>query len=127
LVDDFALDIEPHNTGAGWELVIMRVRDILYATSIPSAMALHQRVVAHSSSTIDVIAPSVGMIKLLCGRLNRHHSEQVANKNTDISNYTETITTAPQPPLKTVVQDKHAVGASIMGLIVFSAAGLVLL
>lgn len=43
-----------------------------------------------------------------------------------MSNVTQTMTTAP-PPLKTDVADKRAVEASIMGLIVFSAAGLVLL
>ncbi|KAI3328091.1 hypothetical protein HD806DRAFT_349875 [Xylariaceae sp. AK1471] len=82
----------------------MRLRDILLVTSIPGATALHQRVVAHPTSAVEMITPSL-----------------------DISNYTETITKDPPPPLKTVVQDKPVVGASIMGLIVFSAAGLVLL
>ncbi|KAI0533201.1 hypothetical protein GGR58DRAFT_126826 [Xylaria digitata] len=82
----------------------MRLRDIFFAAAVPSAVALHQqRVVAHSADAVDMITP-----------------------NLNTTNLTETITKAP-PPLKTVVLDKPAVEASIMGLIVFSAAGLVLL
>jgi hypothetical protein len=44
-----------------------------------------------------------------------------------MDNLTETITNAPSPALKTAVPDKPALEASMMGLIVFSAAGLVLL
>ncbi|KAI0438715.1 hypothetical protein F4803DRAFT_83448 [Xylaria telfairii] len=82
----------------------MRLRDIFLAAAIPSATALHQSVVAHSSGVAE-LTPSV----------------------LDNSNSTETIANTPLPPLKTAVSDKHAVGASVMGLVVFSAAGLVLL
>ncbi|GAW20853.1 hypothetical protein ANO14919_103650 [Xylariales sp. No.14919] len=81
----------------------MRLRDVFFAAAIPNAAALHQRVVAHPAGAVDITTPSLNM-----------------------TNFTETITEAP-PPLKTAVPDKPAVEASIMGLIVFSAAGLVLL
>ncbi|KAI0485725.1 hypothetical protein F4859DRAFT_393599 [Xylaria cf. heliscus] len=81
----------------------MRLRDIFLAAAIPSAtMALHQRAIAHSAGV------------------------ELTASVSDNSNFTETITNAP-PPLETAVSDKPAVGASVMGLIVFSAAGLVLL
>ncbi|KAI1182244.1 hypothetical protein F5B17DRAFT_200381 [Nemania serpens] len=81
----------------------MRLCGIVLAAIIPSVAALHQRVVAHSPRAIEITTQSL-----------------------DMSNVTQTMTTAP-PPLKTDVADKRAVEASIMGLIVFSAAGLVLL
>ncbi|KAI1163098.1 hypothetical protein F5B18DRAFT_350778 [Nemania serpens] len=81
----------------------MRLCGIVLAAIIPSAAALHQRVLAHSASAVEITTQNSGM-----------------------SNVTQTMTKAP-PPLKTDVADKRAVEASIMGLIVFSAAGLVLL
>lgn len=81
----------------------MRLCDIVLAAIIPGAAALQQRVVAHSAGAVEI-----------------------TTHNLDMSNVTQTMTTAP-PPLKTDVADKRAVEASIMGLIVFSAAGLVLL
>ncbi|KAI1281729.1 hypothetical protein F5Y07DRAFT_268110 [Xylaria sp. FL0933] len=81
----------------------MRLRDVFLAAAIPSATALHQRVVAQSAAAVDMATPILNATDL-----------------------TETITKAP-PPLNSVVPNKPAVEASIMGLIVFSAAGLVLL
>ncbi|KAI8955843.1 hypothetical protein F4801DRAFT_177164 [Xylaria longipes] len=81
----------------------MKLRDIFLAAAIPSATALHQSVVAHSAGAVELTPPG-----------------------SDNSSFTETIVKAP-PPLKTAVSDKPAVGASVMGLVVFSAAGLVLL
>ncbi|KAI0877128.1 hypothetical protein GGS24DRAFT_169645 [Hypoxylon argillaceum] len=81
----------------------MRLCDIFFAAAIPGATALHQSVVAHSAGAVEMTAPDF-----------------------NTNNITETITKAPLP-IKTVVPDKPAVEASIMGLIVFSAAGLVLL
>ncbi|KAJ2985833.1 hypothetical protein NUW58_g5325 [Xylaria curta] len=82
----------------------MRLRGIFLAAAIPGATALHQRVVVHQTGAVDLPTPRSNM-----------------------SNFTETIASAPPPPLKTAVSDKPAVEASIMGLVVFSAAGLVLL
>ncbi|KAI0517296.1 hypothetical protein F5B22DRAFT_645930 [Xylaria bambusicola] len=78
----------------------MRLRDAFLVAAIPSATALQQRLVAHSSGAVT---PSL-----------------------NATDFAETITKAP-PPLNSVVPNKPAVEASIMGLIVFSAAGLVLL
>ncbi|KAI8630786.1 hypothetical protein F5Y19DRAFT_34001 [Xylariaceae sp. FL1651] len=86
----------------------MRLRNILLAAAIPSVTALHQRVVAHPTSTVELTPPNLRVLEV------------------DTSNTTEIIAEA-LPPLTTVVADKPAVEASIMGLIVFSAAGLVLL
>ncbi|KAI1753209.1 hypothetical protein F4782DRAFT_102099 [Xylaria castorea] len=79
----------------------MRLRHIFLAAAIPSVTALHQSVVAHSAGAVELTPPGS-------------------------DNNTETIMNTP-PPLKTAVSDKPAVGASVMGLIVFSAAGLLLL
>ncbi|KAI0192212.1 hypothetical protein EV127DRAFT_43590 [Xylaria flabelliformis] len=79
----------------------MRLRDIFLAAALPSAMALHQTVVAHSAGAVELISPG-------------------------LDNGTETIMNTATPP-EIAVSDKPAVGASVMGLIVFSAAGLVLL
>ncbi|KAI0102428.1 hypothetical protein GGR51DRAFT_290434 [Nemania sp. FL0031] len=83
----------------------MRLCDTLLVVAISGATALHQSVIAHPPGAIEIATP-----------------------DSNINNITETITKAP-PPIKTVVPDKPAVeaSASIMGLIVFSAAGLVLL
>ncbi|GAW25348.1 hypothetical protein SAMD00023353_0500550 [Rosellinia necatrix] len=82
----------------------MRLRDILFfAAAVPTASAARQRVVAHSAGSVEMTTPSSNM-----------------------SDFTETIT-KPPPPLQTVVPDRPALEASMMGLIVFSAAGLVLL
>ncbi|KAI1115470.1 hypothetical protein F5Y14DRAFT_130204 [Nemania sp. NC0429] len=82
----------------------MRLSGVVLGAIISSAAAaLHQRVVVHSPGAVEI-----------------------TTQNSDISNITGTMTKAP-PPLKTDVADKPAVEASIMGLIVFSAAGLVLL
>ncbi|RYC61040.1 hypothetical protein CHU98_g5177 [Xylaria longipes] len=108
LVEQLALQIELHNIEACWGLPTMKLRDIFLAAAIPSATALHQSVVAHSAGAVELTPPGS------------------ANEGTDNSSFTETIVKAP-PPLKTAVSDKPAVGASVMGLVVFSAAGLVLL
>ncbi|KAI1426294.1 hypothetical protein F5Y12DRAFT_290667 [Xylaria sp. FL1777] len=79
----------------------MKLRDIFLAVAIPSATAL--QVITHSAGTADMTTPSL-----------------------NTTDFTETITKAPAS-LKSVVPNKPAVEASIMGLIVFSAAGLVLL
>ncbi|KAI1132658.1 hypothetical protein F5Y10DRAFT_198052 [Nemania abortiva] len=81
----------------------MRLCDIFLVAAISGATALHQSVIAHPAGAVDIATPDL-----------------------NINNITETITKAPSP-IKTVVPDKPAVEASIMGLIVFSAAGLVLL
>ncbi|KAI0395645.1 hypothetical protein F5Y17DRAFT_456716 [Xylariaceae sp. FL0594] len=86
----------------------MRARNIALqiaaAAAISSATASHQRVLAHTASVDGIITPSL-----------------------DMSNYSEIGVQPPPPTLDVVGQDKHPVGASIMGLIVFSAAGLLLL
>ncbi|KAI1368871.1 hypothetical protein F5Y08DRAFT_335085 [Xylaria arbuscula] len=84
----------------------MRLRDILLAVAIPSTTALQQqqqRLVAQSAGVVDMATP-----------------------NLNATEFTETITKA-SPPLNEVVPNKPAVEASIMGLIVFSAAGLLIL
>ncbi|KAJ8132533.1 hypothetical protein O1611_g1095 [Lasiodiplodia mahajangana] len=86
----------------------MRLCGIFLAITISGATALHQSVIAHPPGAVEMATPDLNI--------------------DNINNITETITKAPHP-LKTVVPDKPAVeaSASIMGLIVFSAAGLVLL
>ncbi|KAH8158654.1 hypothetical protein CIB48_g9592 [Xylaria polymorpha] len=107
----------------------MRFRDIFLVAAIPSATALHQSVVAHSAGVVELTPSVSGMVLPVVPQSLEDNSaaKKVADEKTDNSNSTETITNAPLPPLKTAVSDKHAVGASVMGLIVFSAAGLVLL
>ncbi|KAI0972826.1 hypothetical protein F4678DRAFT_30110 [Xylaria arbuscula] len=80
----------------------MRLRNLFIAATISGATAL-QRVIAHSTGTVDMATSSLNATEFI-----------------------ETVTQAPQP-LTSVVPNKPAVEASIMGLIVFSAAGLVLL
>ncbi|KAI0547415.1 hypothetical protein F4679DRAFT_586635 [Xylaria curta] len=79
----------------------MRLRDIFLVAAIPSATALRQSVVAHSAGAVELTPPG-------------------------LDNGTETIMNTATPP-EIAVSDKPAVGASVMGLVVFSAAGLVLL
>ncbi|KAI0407967.1 hypothetical protein F4802DRAFT_495842 [Xylaria palmicola] len=81
----------------------MRLGHVFLAVVISSASALQQRVVAHSADAVEM-----------------------TTLRSDASNFTETITDAPVP-IKTAMPGKPAVEASIMGLVVFSAAGLVLL
>ncbi|KAI0449012.1 hypothetical protein F5B21DRAFT_76551 [Xylaria acuta] len=104
----------------------MRLRDIFLAAAIPSAMALRQGLATHSAGAVKLTPLGSGMILPTAPQSlgDVSATKRVANEETD--NSTETITNA-LPPLKTAVSDKPAVGASVMGLVVFSAAGLVLL
>ncbi|KAI1813349.1 hypothetical protein GGS20DRAFT_486882 [Poronia punctata] len=81
----------------------MRLHAVVLVAAIQSIAAFQQRVVAHTASAEEIIIPP----------------------SLDISNYSESIATAP-PALDTGVKERPAFDASIMGLIIFSAAGMVL-
>lgn len=104
----------------------MRLRNFFLAAAIPSATALHQRVVAHSAGAVDMTTQGLSMIFLCPVPFGTSLHEQIADEDADTTDFTATITKAP-PPLESVMPNKPTVEASIMGLIVFSAAGLVLL
>ncbi|KAI1330595.1 hypothetical protein F5Y16DRAFT_338756 [Xylariaceae sp. FL0255] len=87
----------------------MRFHEILLMATVPNVMAFSMNqnpVVAHSTGTFDITTSPL--------------------PETETSNHTEII--ANMPPLTTAaVVEKPALEASLMGLIVFSAASLVLL
>ncbi|KAI0900612.1 hypothetical protein F4806DRAFT_162492 [Annulohypoxylon nitens] len=86
----------------------MRLAGVIVAAVLPAALAAQQRVVAHSTSMKIEDAPgSMASTPVLV-------------------NSTDSITRPPKP-LTTVAAEKPALEASVMGLIVFSAAGLYLL
>ncbi|OTA65365.1 hypothetical protein K449DRAFT_392471 [Hypoxylon sp. EC38] len=86
----------------------MRLAGVVAAATLPVALAAQQRVLAHSTS-MKIEDPSSSMA-----------STPV------LINSTESLAQL-QKPLTTVAAEKPALEASVMGLIVFSAAGLYLL
>ncbi|OTB04885.1 hypothetical protein M426DRAFT_11243 [Hypoxylon sp. CI-4A] len=87
----------------------MRLAGVVAAATLPVAIAAQQRVLAHSTSMKIEDAPSSSMASMPI-----------------LVNSTDPLAQAPKP-LTTVAPEKPALEASVMGLIVFSAAGLYLL
>ncbi|KAI2466123.1 hypothetical protein F4781DRAFT_434752 [Annulohypoxylon bovei var. microspora] len=86
----------------------MRLAGVIFAAALPAAIAAQPRVLAHSTSMKIEDAPgSMASTPVLV-------------------NSTDTLA-RPSKPLTTVAAEKPALEASVMGLIVFSAAGLYLL
>ncbi|KAI1454158.1 hypothetical protein F4805DRAFT_440912 [Annulohypoxylon moriforme] len=86
----------------------MRLASVIVAAALPAALAAQQRVLAHSTSMKIEDAPgSMASTPVLV-------------------NSTDSLARPPKP-LTTVAAEKPALEASVMGLIVFSAAGLYLL
>ncbi|KAI1095312.1 hypothetical protein F5B19DRAFT_489444 [Rostrohypoxylon terebratum] len=83
----------------------MRLASIIIAAALPAALAAQQRVV--TSMKIEDAPGSMASTPVLV-------------------NSTDSFTRPPKP-LTTVAAEKPALEASVMGLIVFSAAGLYLL
>ncbi|KAI1417917.1 hypothetical protein F5Y13DRAFT_33185 [Hypoxylon sp. FL1857] len=86
----------------------MRLAGVVAAATLPVALAAQQRVLAHSTS-MKIEDPSSSMA-----------STPVLVNSTD-------PLAKPPKPLTTAAAEKPALEASVMGLIVFSAAGLYLL
>ncbi|KAI0837405.1 hypothetical protein F5Y06DRAFT_297731 [Hypoxylon sp. FL0890] len=86
----------------------MRLAGVVAAATLPVAFAAQQRVLAHSTS-MKIEDPSTSMA-----------SAPVLINSTD-------PLAKPPKPLTTAAVEKPALEASVMGLIVFSAAGLYLL
>ncbi|KAI1498600.1 hypothetical protein F5X99DRAFT_315626 [Biscogniauxia marginata] len=89
----------------------MRLRGALLVAAIPAALAAQRQAPMHPTSAMERGSPS--STDLIAGS----------------ANYTETLDTVAQAPkpITTVATEKPALEASVMGLIVFSAAGLYLL
>ncbi|KAI1210750.1 uncharacterized protein F4807DRAFT_57885 [Annulohypoxylon truncatum] len=86
----------------------MRLAGVIVAAALPAVLAAQQRVLTHSTSMKIEDAPgSVASTPVLV-----NSSDSLAR---------------PSKPLTTVAAEKPALEASVMGLIVFSAAGLYLL
>ncbi|OTA92576.1 hypothetical protein M434DRAFT_31710 [Hypoxylon sp. CO27-5] len=86
----------------------MRLAGVVAAATLPVALAAQQRVLAHSTS-MKIEDPSSSMAS----------TPVLINSTGSLAQL--------QTPLTTVAAEKPALEASVMGLIVFSAAGLYLL
>ncbi|KAI0479380.1 hypothetical protein GGR56DRAFT_673307 [Xylariaceae sp. FL0804] len=89
----------------------MQLYKIVIATAalLPAALAARQPVVAYSTGPIQV------------GSLGPGHPAPSS------ANYTVNTITQPPNPVATAAPEKPALEASVMGLVVFSVAGLCLL
>ncbi|CAJ2511871.1 Uu.00g074960.m01.CDS01 [Anthostomella pinea] len=125
----------------------MHFRNAIFAAAIPATFAAQQHVLANPTSVVETGTPS-SRGRSQEGKLPFPMSEHILTYSTALVsasiNYTESadttettettqtvhvIKTITQPPnpITTDAADKPAFDASVMGLIVFSAAGLFLL
>ncbi|KAI1098032.1 hypothetical protein F4804DRAFT_141000 [Jackrogersella minutella] len=117
----------------------MRLASVAITAILPAAFAAQQRVLAHSTSMKIEDAPSsIGKASLPIGCSQFPFAPDKKNDAADfeiaitiasitvLANATDSLARPPKP-LTTVAAEKPALEASVMGLIVFSAAGLYLL